>query len=129
MRCLGQDQLGRPLPIVENLTRLFDSQAITSGLQGKIPAATSKMSADLVYTDAIDLTKNVPPYWISFRSVEISMMYPTIVTTHPTIMYTPRCLVRSEIQQAKSTVMNPPIFGGTCMSYQRGLVEFRVNPQ
>lgn len=114
MRCLGLCQLRLCTPICEHLTRLFDSQAITSGLQGKIPAATWAVSATLRFVfRAIFPTRKVPPYWTIFRSVEMSMIYPTIVTTHPTIMYIPRCFVRSEIQQAKRTVTKPHMFGGT----------------
>lgn len=49
VRCLEQRQLGPPLNFTDWLTRLLDSQAITSGLHGKIPAATWRASARLEF--------------------------------------------------------------------------------
>lgn len=82
------------------LTKLFDSHAITRGLQGKTPIAT----------------KNVPIYCTHFEAVEISMIYPTIAVLAPANIKTPLRLNLSEKWEIKRTVKKPHMFGGTLNS-------------
>lgn len=73
---------------------------MTSGLHGKIPAAT----------------RNVPPYCTELRSLAMSMIYPTIATVHPININGPLICNWSLPQPVSSTTKKASIFGGTVKS-------------